>query len=97
MSLDAVAETTESSHDCFFLVGVCIRLEPILPGIPQRGYYGKGLDSSSTSTKCLYMTGTSTYKNCHMSSLLKDSGAMVDRCQVYPVDEKDHREIRCSR
>ncbi|KNC29426.1 hypothetical protein FF38_06587 [Lucilia cuprina] len=35
-----------------FLAGLCIRLESLLPVFPQRGYYGKRLD---TSAKCLYM------------------------------------------
>ncbi|KNC20661.1 hypothetical protein FF38_04819 [Lucilia cuprina] len=73
------------TSDCFFLVGVCIGLEPMLSVIPQRGLYGKRLDSLTISAKCLYMDWHIYAQKMSPEFFIKDSGAMAD-----------HREIRAS-
>ncbi|KNC34903.1 hypothetical protein FF38_11085 [Lucilia cuprina] len=41
----------------------------------------------------LYIDRHIHVQDFHLSLSLNDSGAMVDHCQVYPVDEKVHREL----
>ncbi|KNC32893.1 hypothetical protein FF38_06978 [Lucilia cuprina] len=73
--------------------------EPMQPVIPQRGYYGKRLDSSTTSAKVdrcqVYPVDEKDHREIWPSR--QDSGAMVDHCQMYPVDEKDRRGANWSK